>query len=178
MRIEDFSSIQITQWRIENDDNDTDDTAPEKKSKKHFLTVYFDLETNGIDHKTRHENIQICSIAASTDDGEDSFESFLIPTEEFQPGATRLNGMELIDGKLYKHNRLVEKAVPMKKGLKMFLRWLYGLLDNNDNIVLVRGHLNIPTRYLKIIFMFLCGTTDHNSLSQVLLLCSELKKVF
>merc|ERR1712020_684070 len=34
-------------------------------------------------------------------------------------------------------NRLVENAVEMKKGLKKFLKWLYGLLDNNDNIVLV-----------------------------------------
>ena len=112
-------------------------------SKKRSRIVYFDLETTGIDHSTQHEEIQICSIAASTSNGSTvhKFKYSLTPTCNFQTGATRLNGMKLIDGKLYKHNQPVKNAVSMKKGLQKFMEWISDLLNHQqiDQIVLVRS---------------------------------------
>lgn len=111
-------------------------------SKKRSRIVYFDLETTGIDHSTQHDGVQICSIAASTSNCSTvhKFKYSLTPTCNFQTGATRLNGMKLIDGKLYKHNQPVKNAVSMKKGLQKFMEWISELLNHQqiDQIVLVR----------------------------------------
>ena len=116
-------------------------------SKQQLRVVYFDLETTGIDHSTQHDGVQICSIAASTSNGSTvhQFKYSLTPTCNFQTGATRLNGMKLIDGKLYKHNQPVKNAVNIKIGLKKFLEWISDLLNNQrvDQLVLVRYILQL-----------------------------------
>ena len=116
-------------------------------SKKRSRIVYFDLETTGIDHSTQHDGVQICSIAASTSNCSTvhKFKYSLTPTCNFQTGATRLNGMKLIDGKLYKHNQPVKNAVNIKIGLKKFLEWISDLLNNQrvDQLVLVRYILQL-----------------------------------
>ena len=88
-----------------------------------------------------NEGVQICSIAASTFLKERRFKSFLTPTCNFQSGATKINGMKFINGKLYKHNQPVQNAVKIKKGLQNFLEWLSDLLNDKrvDQIVLVRN---------------------------------------
>ena len=115
--------------------------VPQPESKKQSRIVYFDLETTGIDHSTQHEGVEICSIAASTRFKERHFKSFLTPTCNFQIGATRLNGMKLTDGKLYKHNEPVRNAANIKEGLQNFLKWLSDLINEQtvDKIVLVRN---------------------------------------
>ena len=115
--------------------------VPQPESKKQSRIVFFDLETTGIDHSTQHEGVEICSIAASTRSKKRHFKSFLTPTCNFQIGATRLNGMKLTDGKLYKHNEPVRNAVNIKKGLQNFLEWVSDLINEQtvDKIVLVRN---------------------------------------
>ena len=114
---------------------------PRPELKKRSRIVYFDLETTGINHSTQHEGVQICSIAAASIFHRKKFKSFLTPTCNFQSGATRINGMKLINGKLYKHNQPVQNAVKIKKGLQNFFEWISDLLNDQkvDQLVLVRN---------------------------------------
>ena len=122
--------------------------------KKRSRIVYFDLETTGINHATKHEGIQIAAIAAASIFPRKKFKSYLTPTCNFQTGATRMNGMKLINGKLYKHNQPVQNAVKIKNGLQNFCEWLFDLLNDKkvDQIVLVRNIFVIQVCSLFFIF--------------------------
>ena len=107
---------------------------------KSMKIVYFDLETTGINHKTRHEGIEICSIAAIHPASNAKFSQFWVPQAQFQPGATRVNGMTVKEGKLFKNGEAIKEAVPLKEGLEEFLKFLDRKVmdgDESSQIVLV-----------------------------------------
>ena len=67
------------------------------------------------------------------------FEGYLKPTNKFQPGATRFNGMSMFRGNLMKNGKKVESAETMASGLRRFIAWLTDVCEpeKNDKIVLV-----------------------------------------
>ena len=67
------------------------------------------------------------------------FEGYLKPTNKFQPGATRFNGMSMSRGNLLKNGKKVESAETMASGLSRFITWLTDICEpkKNDKIVLV-----------------------------------------
>ena len=68
----------------------------------------------------------------------DKFEAYLKPTNRFQPGVSKINGMKMRKGNLYKNDVKVENAETILDGLTRFLVWLNSV-DNSANrqIVLV-----------------------------------------
>jgi len=130
------SSTSESEEDESSDGSDTDNSDTDWVSQGNFCVVYFDLETTGLKLNTD----QICSIAASRYNGTDfkkkkvEFEAFLTPTCDFDPNATKLNGMKIKNNKLLKKGKRV-KALESKKGLRKFLKWIKSL--NKDKIVLV-----------------------------------------
>ena len=111
----------------------------EKKPK----IIFFDLETTGVNHPARHDGVQICSIAAATSTANGKwrkFTKFLIPTCNFMFKATEINGMTVVQKKLYKHGKEVKEAVPIATGLQQFIDWLSDFLETHK-IIMVRKDL-------------------------------------
>lgn len=86
--------------------------------------VYFDLETTGLNHQSRHEGVEICSIAAINRPSRQRFYQHLIPQVPFMPAASRVNGMTKRHGYLFKNGELVANALPIEDGLQEFLKFL------------------------------------------------------
>ena len=127
---------------------------PAKARRKVGLNViYFDLETTGF-------NGQICSMAFLSSEGGSKFTKFLIPTCSFNPRASMINKMNVLDGKLYQNGKIVETAVPIEKGLEHFVDWLTQLNKNYGKIVLVSGNYTaVNIFYLKILHYHAISTT-------------------
>jgi len=130
----------------ESSNDDSEDSDEDEKNKKkpssgrkkpELKVVFFDLETTGIDQRTRHDKIQICTISAYHEGA--MFEGYLKPTNKFQPGATRFNGMSMFRGNLMKNGKKVESAETMASGLRRFIAWLTDVCEpeKNDKIVLI-----------------------------------------
>ena len=117
-------------------DDNNDKNEDKNKAKVGVKVIYFDLETTGFGG-------QICYMAFLSSEGGSKFTKFLIPECPFNPFATKINKMNVLDGKLYKGGEIVETAVPIKKGLKHFADWLAQLIENNNNgkIVLVSTYV-------------------------------------
>ena len=98
---------------------------PHEDTYSDIKVIYFDLETTGF-------NGQICSMAFLSSDGGSKFTEFLIPKCSFDPRATMVNKMFVLNGKLYQNGKIVETAVPVEDGLQNFLDWLTHLIENND----------------------------------------------
>ena len=86
--------------------------------------VYFDLETTGLNHRNRHEGVEIISIGAVSMRGQ-RFMNFIHPTCPIMPGATSVHGMtsngmgQLID----KYGQVVDTVGP-RTGIRAFLHFL------------------------------------------------------
>ena len=108
------------------------DSEDENKAEVGVKVIYFDLETTSF-------NGDICSMAFLSSDGGSKFTEFLIPNCSFDPRATMVNKMFVLNGKLYQNGKIVETAVPIEDGLQQFVNWLTQLIENNDygKIVLV-----------------------------------------
>ena len=134
----------------ESDDNCEGDMEREQnknKAKVGMKVIYFDLETTGFGG-------QICYMAFLSSEGSSKFTKFLIPECPFNPMATKINKMNVLDGKLYKGGEIVDTAVPIEKGLKLFVDWLAQLIENNNHgkIVLVSTYLS--AKYItKLLFL-------------------------
>ena len=63
------------------------------------------------------------------------FVEHLIPTVNFSPEATEINGMTVRQNQLYKHGKLVEKAMLIHEGLQQFHKWLTGYGENYEVIM-------------------------------------------
>ena len=113
-------------------DDNNDKSEDKNKAKVGVKVIYFDLETTGF-------HGQICSMAFLTSEGGSKFTEFLIPKCSFDPRATMVNKMTVLNGKLYQNGKIVETAVPIEDGLQNFVDWLTQLIENNDyeKIVLV-----------------------------------------
>ena len=86
--------------------------------------VYFDLETTGSNHRTKHEGVQIISIGAVTSRRE-TFEIFIKPTCPISRGASNVHGITLDqDGDLVDEEGYVLDAEDPYDGLMMFMDWL------------------------------------------------------
>ena len=108
--------------------------------------IYYDLETTGLDHRTRHAGVQICSLGAYFKEKNEKFMKYLIPTCNVHPMASRINGFQILDDELYKHGELLKDAVPLKRGLEEFLEFLEDIRgeDKDEEIILVSNILQIP----------------------------------
>ena len=115
---------------------------PHEDTYSDIKVIYFDLETTGF-------NGQICSMAFLSSDGGSKFTEFLIPKCSFDPRATMVNKMFVLNGKLYQNGKIVETAVPIEDGLQNFVDWLTQLIENNNyqKIVLVSLWQNISYSY-------------------------------
>ena len=107
--------------------------------------IFFDLETTGIDSRTKHEGIQICSMAASTynKEGEpEKFVAYLKPTCPFQPGASKVNSMKMKGGDLVKHGKIVKTALSLRNGLQDFIDFLETITDDKgkDTKIVLTAH--------------------------------------
>lgn len=58
--------------------------------------------------------------------------------------ATEINGMTVVQKKLYKHGKEVKEAVPIATGLKQFIDWLSDFLETHK-IIMVRKDLTALT---------------------------------
>ena len=95
--------------------------------------IFFDLETTGVDPRTQHDGIQICSMAASTYAKEGEAKKFLAyvkPTCAFQPRASEINGMTMKGDNLMKHGEVVETALSLRNGLQDFLTFIETIKDD------------------------------------------------
>merc|ERR1711862_499699 len=108
--------------------------------------IFFDLETTGIDWETQHEGIQICSIFASiyVKEGEPkTFLAYIKPTCEFQPDASKVNGMSMSgDGHLVKRGTIVRTALHPNLALRDFLEFIEAIKDEEgeDTTIVLTAH--------------------------------------
>ena len=106
-------------------DDNNDKSEDKNKAEVGVKVIYFDLETTGF-------NGQICSMAFLSSEGGSNFTKFLIPKCLFDPRATMVNKMTVLNGKLYQNGKIVETAVPIEDGLQNFVDWLTQLIENNN----------------------------------------------
>lgn len=122
--------INVTKKRLHSTmtigENVASSSMPAKARKVGLNVIYFDLETTGF-------NGQICSMAFLSSDRGSKFTKFLIPKCSFDPRATMINKMTVLNGKLYQNGKIVETAVPIEDGLQNFVDWLTQLIENNDH---------------------------------------------
>ena len=107
--------------------------------------IFFDLETTGIDPKTQHDGIQICSMAASTyaKEGEPKkFLAYVKPTCAFQPKASEINGMTMEGDNLMKKGKKVETALLLRNGLQDFLTFIETIKEDEgrDTKIVLTAH--------------------------------------
>ena len=107
--------------------------------------IFFDLETTGVDQRTQHDGIQICSMAASTyaEKGEaKKFSAYVKPTCAFQPIASRINGMTMEGDNLVKDGKIVETALSLRHGLQDFLTFIETVRDDEagDTRIVLAAH--------------------------------------
>lgn len=116
--------------------NEKNEDKTKSKAKVGIKVIYFDLETTGFGG-------DICSMAFLSSEGGREFTKFLIPKRPFNPWATKINKMNVLDGKLYKGEKIVDTAIPIEKGLKQFVDWLAQLIEINNygKIVLVSAYV-------------------------------------
>ena len=60
--------------------------------------------------------------------------------------ATEINGMTVIQKKLFKHGKEVKEAVPIATGLQQFIDWMSEFLETHK-IILVRKYLTMRTDF-------------------------------
>ncbi|XP_026277156.1 uncharacterized protein LOC113205662 [Frankliniella occidentalis] len=92
--------------------------------------VYFDLETTGLDVR----KCEIIQIAATTDAGQ-SCNFFIKPLNSIPSEVTKINGLAVVGGDLYKNGRAVESLQP-KAAWQNFIKFLRSVHDN----VTLMGH--------------------------------------
>jgi DNA polymerase III epsilon subunit-like protein len=90
----------------------------------HLKIIFFDLETTDVKHP---DVAQILAIGAISDEG-DKFTHYMIPTVEIKPEVSKINGLTMRDGRLFRKNRGVTRVVPnastVKEGLVKFMDFL------------------------------------------------------
>jgi calmodulin len=85
--------------------------------------IYFDLKTTDVKPPSNPDIVQILSIGAISDSGK-KFTQFMIPTCKINPEASRINGMTILDGRLFHKNQVVPNASSVKEGLVEFMNFL------------------------------------------------------
>ena len=86
--------------------------------------VYFDLETTGLNHRTKHSGVQIISIGAVTSRNQ-KFETYILPTCPISQGSSNVHGITLDgDGDLVDKDGYVLDAQDPEDGLMDFMEWL------------------------------------------------------
>ena len=106
-------------------------------------TVFFDLETTGLNSRNRHEGVEILSIGAVTSNGF-GFKNYLKPTCDISLGAYRIHGLEYDDYYDDLYNTVTEEwmdADDMTDGLQDFMDYLdkVSCYGRNDIVLVSRS---------------------------------------
>ena len=93
------------------------------------VQIFFDLETTGLGR-----NVDIIQIGAIHENGR-TFNRFMFPDGEIDPGATDINGFTKRRGILYRNGEEVEDVVTPREGLIDFLNWIKH--DSSKKVILI-----------------------------------------
>ncbi len=96
--------------------------------------IYFDIETT--DLPLSSEIIQIGAV----DQNGATFNTFIIPKGEISESATKVHGIEKINGSLHKNGQPIQEAVQPSVGLKNFLNWIDGDKKKGRKRKILIGH--------------------------------------
>ena len=87
--------------------------------------VFYDLQTTGIAHHNKHINIEIVEICAVDIVTKNIFRQYIIPPSKNIPIETsKVHGIYLKEGDLYRNDEKLEAEEDLKKGLLNFLSWM------------------------------------------------------
>lgn len=112
-------------YGINDNENLAEETSVTADSCK---IVYFDLESSGL---SRYSDI--LQIAAKS--GNHTFSTYIDPTQQITPEASKLTGLENRNGELFLHNMKVP-SIPLKDALQSFLEFL----DSSPKLCLLVAH--------------------------------------
>ena len=106
------------------------------------VVVFFDLETTGLNHATKHKGVEIVSIGAISKRGR-TFQQYVVPAQcPIHPRATAVHGMTSSCGSLYLHGKEVENALPPEEALERFIEFINSLRKSLDVPVVLVAHNN------------------------------------